>query len=270
MIYASYESEANKKAIIYTVIICSLLLLLFWLIKWNTKTASAPVVQDIIEINLGTSEELPEGEQKSKAGIPIADENNIANNSSNAEGASSNQTSGNNINTDNSADASAAYVQKNIKTNITSPLKNNTEQKPKITMNGIGGGKIGNDEGQDNGYKYTGGNSNGNTPTNGNGGDSFNGDEAGNAGGGSPTILKGNRKIIKTYSFTGELKKATIYAKVKVSASGVGIFSDFDNEYKSTDRNPAYKQAIVNYLSHIQFDKSTEDSFITMKFEFKY
>ncbi len=53
----AFESEKNKKAFIYTAIICGLLLLMFFLISWKVMPVTPPVVQDLIEINLGNNEE---------------------------------------------------------------------------------------------------------------------------------------------------------------------------------------------------------------------
>jgi hypothetical protein len=71
---------------------------------------------------------------------------------------------------------------------------------------------------------------------------------------------------VKAYSFEGELDKATIYATIKVSPSGKGTWYDFGK--KSTSRNPAYKNAIINYLPRIQFNPTTEESMVTVQFEF--
>jgi hypothetical protein len=54
---STFESEKNRKAFTYTVIICVVLLLLFILIRWKQEPVSIPVVQDLIEINLGNNEE---------------------------------------------------------------------------------------------------------------------------------------------------------------------------------------------------------------------
>ena len=53
----AFESEKNRKALIYTIIVCAGLLLLFFIIKWKNVPPSIPIVQDLIEINLGNNEE---------------------------------------------------------------------------------------------------------------------------------------------------------------------------------------------------------------------
>jgi outer membrane biosynthesis protein TonB len=84
--------------------------------------------------------------------------------------------------------------------------------------------------------------------------------------GGRPRVI-GNRKIIKYYSFEGDLEKATINAIVKVSADGRGTFAGFGPG--STTQGAAYKNAIINYLRNIQFDKASDESTVTVQFNFK-
>lgn len=84
--------------------------------------------------------------------------------------------------------------------------------------------------------------------------------------GGRPKVI-GNRKIIKYYSFEGDLEKATIFAIVKVSPDGRGTFAGFGPG--STTQGAAYKNAIINYLRNIQFDKSSEESTVKVQFNFK-
>lgn len=54
---AVFEAEKNRKAFIYTVIICVTILLLAFLISWPVfKVAPLPVSQDLMEIDLGAAE----------------------------------------------------------------------------------------------------------------------------------------------------------------------------------------------------------------------
>ena len=54
MMQANFEAEKNKKAFTYTVLICGVLLLLFFFITWPILQVTPPLVQDLIEINLGS------------------------------------------------------------------------------------------------------------------------------------------------------------------------------------------------------------------------
>ncbi|MGG9972772.1 hypothetical protein ACQ33O_13350 [Ferruginibacter sp. SUN002] len=53
---AVFETEKNRKAFIYTAIICAVILLLAFIITWpNTKIPPPPPPVDIMEINLGAA-----------------------------------------------------------------------------------------------------------------------------------------------------------------------------------------------------------------------
>jgi hypothetical protein len=264
--YTSYETQANKKAFLYTAIICAILLLLFWLIKFKSVAPTTPIIQDLMEINLGNEDEGLGDVQPLIKGNPTPSENDNYN-------AAASGSNDNTSETDDNADDNAASLVKPTKEPNKNPSKTPTattepvkEQKAKLTYNGNNSGANGNNANEDNGYKYQGNNPNGKGDKgdpNGNK-DSYGTQPGGSTGG--PRVTKGNRKIVKAYSFTGELDKATIYAKVKVSPSGQGTFIDFDKG--STSRNQSYAQAIRNYLSHIQFDKSEEESTVTVQFIF--
>lgn len=125
---------------------------------------------------------------------------------------------------------------------------------------------MGNNPTEDNGYKYQGNNPNGKGD---NGSPKGNKDSYGNIPGGKvggPKVTRGNRKVIRYYSFTGKLPKATIYAIVKVSAAGQGTFIGFDKY--STSRSQGYADAISNYLRNMQFDKAPDESTVTVQFNF--
>jgi hypothetical protein len=53
----TFESKKNRKALMYTTIICGVLLVLFFLISWKIVPPTVPVVEDLIEINLGNNDE---------------------------------------------------------------------------------------------------------------------------------------------------------------------------------------------------------------------
>lgn len=130
-----------------------------------------------------------------------------------------------------------------------------------------GAGKTGgNNPTEDNGYTMQGnkpggkgdaGDPNGNK-------DSYGNNPGGKVGGGPKVI--GNRRIIKYYSFTGDLPKATINAYVKVSASGQGTFAGFAKGSTQTDQR--YANAIRQYLSNISFNKDSNESTVTVVFYF--
>jgi hypothetical protein len=266
----AFETQKNRKAFIYTCIICICLLLLFILISWKVLPPTVPVVQDLIEINLGNNEEGFGQEQPLKRGNRTPSHENIPVASHAAANSSEEK-----ITPDENADENAAAVNKpekkapKVKVEKTdapvtpAPPK---PQKPKVTYNGPGTGPSGNNPTQDNGYTYQGnkpggkgdaGDPNGNK-------DSYGKTPGGKVGG--PRVISGNRKIIRYYSFTGDLPKATINAVIKVSAAGQGRFVSFAKG--STQTSQAYADAISNYLRNMKFDTSDEESTVTVQFNF--
>lgn len=268
---ASFESEKNRKAFLYTAVICSLLLLMFILISWKIEPTPPPVVQDLIEINLGNNEEgfgevqpLIKGERSPTQEATVIPKQTAAVQDIPEE----------KVTPDDNAEEDAAPVTKPVKTvpkatkpTTTTPVTTPPPkpQKPKVTYNGPGNGG-GNNATEDNGYKYQ-GNKPGGT---GDAGDpSGNKDSYGNTPGGKvggPRVTSGNRKVIRYYSFTADLKKETIYAQIKVAASGQGSFIKIVKPSTSFDQ--AYANAISGYLRNMQFDKADEESIVTVQFNF--
>lgn len=92
------------------------------------------------------------------------------------------------------------------------------------------------------------------------------GNGSGTGGGNGPKVTNGDRKIVRSYSFPGDLDKATIYANVNVSPEGVGKFMNIAKGSSRSDA--AYKDAIIRYLQNIRFDKSDHESVVTVRFNF--
>ena len=263
-----FDAQRRKKALLYTAGICGAILLMFFLISWRIMPPPPPPLEQMIEVNLGNFEEgmgdvqpLVKGERgPSKEYIeptpaysePEAEEKVVP---------------------DENADEDAAAVNKPVKVN-NKPKPVNTSapivsvpkpQKPKITYDGPGKG-TGNNPDEDNGYRYQ-----GNKP----GGSGDAGSPTGNKDsyGNSPGGAIGGRKIIrnvspsKSYSFTGNLPKATIYAIIRISETGRGTFVGFDKG--STTRDNRYAEEIKEKLLNIQFQKSDYGSTATVPFNFK-
>jgi hypothetical protein len=279
---ATFEAEKNRKAFTYTVMICIILLLLAIFIRWSIFQPPVPVIPDLIEVNLGNDLEsygkvqpLIKGEMSSKEPVEeIHQRSSIAKDQASKD-----------IEADESNDKDAAPVVKPIKPNPKSivitknPLPIHTKsnnptpvikptpkpQKPLITYKGSGNGN-GNGATENNDQYNEGNNPNGHGDYGTSTGkpDSY-GDTPGGKSGG-PRIIRGDRKIIRYYSFTDNLDKATVNAIIKVSADGKGSFAGFDKG--SSTRSQAYANAIEQHLSQIQFDKSDHDSFVTVQFNF--
>ncbi|HEY8689171.1 MAG TPA: hypothetical protein VIM07_08045 [Chitinophagaceae bacterium] len=276
----TFEIEKNKKALSYTAIICALLLAIIFLYKWPLALPPMPAIQDLIEINLGNEKEGMGDIQPLVKGDPAPD---VPQQQSIQKFAAVHDDPAKDIKADESNDKEAAPVTKPIKPTetkniaketISKPVKTNntvpvvnpnpTPPKPKIALYKGGNGPGGNGAEQDNGYKNQ-----GNKPGNGdNGSPNGNPDSYGNSPGGKPVgpRVTGDRHIVRYYSFTGDLEKATIYAIVKVSPEGIGSFAGFGRNSSTTAR--AYANAIVDYLRNVKFDKSDHESTVTVQFNF--
>ncbi len=134
------------------------------------------------------------------------------------------------------------------------------------TGTGKGGGAADDYEksgGRGNGYGVGNGNGTGGGNGNGTGG----GNGTGSGSGNGPKITRGDRKIIRHYSFQGDLEKAIVYANVNVSPDGIGKLVSIAKGSSTTSN--AYKEAIIQYLQNIKFDKADHESMLTVQFNFR-
>ncbi|MEP6674774.1 MAG: hypothetical protein ABJA78_06455 [Ferruginibacter sp.] len=280
---SEFEIRKNRDAFFYTATVVALILLICIFFTLPGPAAPAKVAEDLIEVNLGNDMEgigeeqpLVKGEMNAQPSQP--DIQPQRSKQSAADDAASDPT-----NPDEKDKEAAAVTKPVVHTpdapvidKPITPVKTNKPavvmappvpkpQKPIATYQGPGNGK-GNGADQDNGYRMQGNNPNGKgdagTPTG--KADSYGTSPGGRSGG--PKVIRGNRKIIKYYSFTGDLEKATIYAIIKVNPAGIGTFVGFDKN--SSTRSQAYANAINNYLRNVQFDKSDDESNITVQFNF--
>ena len=270
----AFESEKNRKAITYTAIVLGILLLMFFLISWKNQPPTPPIVEDLIEINLGNNEEgwgeeqpLIKGEMSPNQQATVVPQ----------QQAKAPDEAEEPITADDNAEESAAPVTKTVKATpkvtkpsvtTASPTPTPKPQKPKITYNGPGNGN-GNNATEDNGYRMQGNNKDGK----GDGGsptghpDSYGNTPGGKVAGGALRVSKGDRSIINNYIFMGDLPKATINAIIKVSPEGKGTFVSFDKGSTSTDAR--YATAIRSYLPNIKFNKTDHESIVTVPFNFR-
>lgn len=116
-------------------------------------------------------------------------------------------------------------------------------------------------------YERAGGRGNGNGVGTGPGSGGNTGGGTGGGRGSGVGVTKGDRSIVGSYSFDGDLEKATIYVEVKVSPDGIGQFVQFARG--STTSNSTYRAAIVRYLQRIKFNRSDHESVVTVRFNFE-
>ena len=270
---ATFEAEKNRKAAIYTGLICGALLLIALLVSWKNSPPPQKIAEELIEINLGNDIEgfgdvqpLIKGE-KAPSDEPAPQQQQAAPANNQVEEAKP----------DENTDAESAPVNKTVKTTpkvtpapVPTPAPAAPKpQKPKIAgYNGPKGG-TGNGTTEDNGYKYDGNKPGGKGDAGSPNGkpDSYGNTPDGKTGGGGLRVSKGDRTIVNNYIFMGELPRATINAVIKVSPDGRGTFVTFDKGSTSVDAK--YATAIRGYLPHIQFSKSDHESVVTVPFNFR-
>jgi hypothetical protein len=117
--------------------------------------------------------------------------------------------------------------------------------------------------GSGNGLGVGNGNGTGGGTGNGTGG----GNGTGSGSGNGPKVTRGDRKIVRYYSFQGDLDKAVIYANILVSPEGIGKYVSIAKG--SSNSSNAYKEAIMQYLQNIKFDKADHESMLTVQFNFR-
>ena len=284
IIETSFEAEKNRKAFIYTAIIVGVFLLMAVFITWPIIKPPIPVVQDLIEINLGNNEE-GFGEVQPLIKGNMAPAQQPAAQQQKASAAQEAPTK--DIQPDDKADEDAAPVSKPEKVipksnnvaiePVKKPVKTITPapvtmpapkpQKPKATYNGTGNGN-GNGATQDNGYTYQ-----GNKP----GGKGDAGDPSGkpdsygnNPGGRSGvTVTRGQRPLnLGALRFEDDFNEnAKVALDVRYSASGAYISSSASRG--TTTSNAAIINIAKRKAADLKFPPSDDGGLSTILFNFK-
>ena len=142
---ATFESEKNRKAFIYTTIICGAILLIALLVSWKLPQHPPQILQDLIEINLGNDDEgMGEVQPLIKGEKSPSTEN-----AEQQQTAAAKNETAEEIKTDENTDNESAPVNKPVKTTtkvntpavVVAPAPK--PQKPKIAgYNGPKGGPV--------------------------------------------------------------------------------------------------------------------------------
>jgi hypothetical protein len=251
---ATFETEKNRKAFIYTASICGALLLLAFLIKWTNLPPTLALAEDLMEINLGNNEEgfgkeqpLIKGEMSPEAEAPVQ-----AKQAAQVKTQAAEET----VQPEDNAEEDAAAVTKTEKAKkpnpsvtpvVKQPVKNINPvpviapapkpQKPIATYKGPGNGK-GNGATEDNGYTYQGNKPGGK----GDAGDpSGKPDSYGNTPGGKSgvSVTRGVKPLnLDKLKFEDDFNEnAKVSLDVKYSASGGYISSNVAKGTNTTSKN---------------------------------
>lgn len=261
-----------------------LLLLLMFLVRWQLTNFVPPSPLDEgIEVNLGTSDQGFGKDQPLMPGDP-APKQEIVHSSPPVTRITNNDSK--DIDEDKEDKASPKILKPNVSKPIAKEINKETRQivktpkvqpvvvqtppKPKAVLNRTIGGTGNGGNGAD---TYKKGSNEGIAGGNGDQG-KINGDPNsknyngnGGHGNGGPLVTRGDRRIVRYYSFTGDLDKAVVYADIKVSPDGIGQFVQIARG--STTSSSAYKEAITDYLRNIRFDRSEHESVVTVQFNFR-
>jgi hypothetical protein len=282
---ASLEAKHRSQASMVTAGFAGLMILIMLFLKWKLPVFEKNIESTGIEVEITLPPDLPEPPQSSNeesgggGGNPVQSAG-VAGIASHTPPTTSKEVDEEEDKASPEVTTPKAVAVKSPKINENSVAK--AEPKPIVetpapprpkavlgkttTGTGRGGGAA-----ED--YDRAGGRGNGTGVGNGNGtgGGSGNGNGGGNGngtgGGSGPKVTNGDRKIVRSYSFQGELEKATIYANVNVTPDGIGKFVSIAKG--SSNSSNAYKTAIMQYLQNIRFDKSDHESMVTVRFNFE-
>lgn len=259
---ADFEIQKNRKAFIYTSAICAVLLLLFFFIRWKNVPPPEPVIQDLMEINLGNNlDGFGEEQPLIKGDRGVAKPEEVKETPAPAQPEKVTPED----------DGDGAEINKPVPSNKKStkapvPVPDKPVKKPKLTYNSPTGKETGNNATEDNGYKYQGKTKKGKGD---NGVPEGHPDSYGTKPGGAiggPKVIKGNRNITNFPSFSSDLKRATVFAEIKVSPSGSGTY--IRTVKPTSDYSSSYTNEIRRFLSSIKFNPSNDESVVTVKFNF--
>ena len=285
---ANFESRKNTQATAITAAFAIAMLLLMFFLKWGVPVIEHPPLEQgiLVDLNIPDEELLPPvkatgggggGNPVQAAGDPgraPAEPPQPGEDSKDIEEDPADKESPPLLKPDKpKPDAKKTNENK-------SPVKTEPKPDPKppapptpkavlgktTTGSGKGGGAA--EDYDRSGGKGTGsGVGNGSGSGGGSGSGNGGGNGSGSGRGTGPRVSSGDRSIVGSYAFTGDLDKATVYAFVKVSPSGSGEFVGIAKG--STATSSAYKNAIIQYLRTMKFNKSDHESMVTVEFKFR-
>jgi hypothetical protein len=283
---ASLEAKYRQQAALITAGFAGLMLLLMFLLKWSMPSFERIAQQPVIEVELNLPDEpapqtLTDGGGGGGNPVQASGPKGIAPAVPPAPGEPDDSKDLEDDPKSESPAISKPPVVKPEATKITNKSVVKAEPKPvevpapprpkavlgkTTTGTGRGGGTADDYDrpgGSGNGYGVGNGNGTGGGTGNGTGG----GNGTGSGSGNGPKVTRGDRKIVRHYSFEGDLDKAVIYANVLVSPEGIGKFVSIAKGSSSSSN--AYKEAIIQYLQNIKFDKADHESMLTVQFNFR-
>lgn len=269
-----FEAEKNRKALLYTAIVCALFLIFAFLYTWHITRPETPAIQDLIEINLGNEQEGMGDVQPLIPGEKAPDDQSVT---SVQSGQKANESPSQHINADENGDENAAPVVKTEKLNKDAKdvNKNSTAKstkninpspivnpnpappKPKNVYKG-GTGVGGNNADEDNNFRNQ-----GNKMGSGDAG-SPDGkpDSYGNSPGGKSgvSVVKGltGRRPVHFPNMQGDFNEnARVYVDIKVNSSGAVTSAAIAKG--TTTANSNTRSIALQKARELKFPSSSKD-----------
>jgi len=266
-----FEAEKNRKALMYTCIICGLFLLIAIFYTWPLQVPPTPTVMDLIDVNLGNEQEGLGDVQPLVKGDRAPDNQSVPANKAAAARKVTEEPS-QNIQADESNNEDAAPVVKSEKKNekakvvnkevAVKPSKNINPSpivnpnpappKPKIPLYKGGTGNGGNGATEDNGYRNQ-----GYKPGNGDAGSpDGKADAYGNSPGGRSgmSVIRGlsGRRPIHFPNMEGDFNEnAKVYVDIKVNAAGTVTSASIAKG--TTTSNPTLRGIAIEKAKQLKF-----------------
>ena len=273
----AFEAEKNRKALVYTSFVIGIFLVIAIFYTWPLQIPPVPIVQDLIDINLGNEHEGMGTVQPMVKGERAPDNQSVA---SREKATKAHETPSRSIKADdNEKDPAAAPVTKvdkpkedapdinkntapqKIKNINPSPVvnPNPAPRKPKIPLYKGGNGTGGNGATEDNHYRNQ-----GYKPGNGDAGspdgkaDAY-GDSPGGKSGVSVVRGLSGRRPIHFPSMTGDFnEKAIIFVDIIVDASGSVTSASIARG--TTTSNSALRNFAIEKAKQLKFPPSQADT----------
>ena len=267
-----FEAEKNRKALMYTSIICGLFLIIAIFYTWPMQVPPVPVSLDLIDVNLGNEVEGMGDVQPLVKGERAPDNQSVA---SNQSAQKAQESPSQNIQADEDNDEAAAPVVKSENKNETSKQINQTNSvkaskninpspvvnpnpappKPKVPLYKGGTGTGGNGAAEDNGYRNQ-----GYKPGNGDAGSPDGKPDAyGNSPGGRSgvSVVRGlsGRKPIHFPNMQDDFNEnAKVYVDIKVNAAGTVTSASIAKG--TTTSNSSLRNIAIEKAKQLKFPSS--------------
>ena len=271
----SFEAEKNKKALMYTAVICGLFLIIAIFYTWPLQVPPIATMQDLIDVNLGNEQEGMGDVQPLVKGERAPDNQSVA---SHQSAHKAHEAPSQNIQADENNDAEAAAVVKAEKKKENAPVINKESTtkatkninpspvvnpnpappKPKVPLYKGGTGTGGNGATEDNGYRNQ-----GYKPGNGDAGSPDGKPDAyGNSPGGKSGVsvvrgLSGRRPIHFPNMQDDFNENAKVYVDIKVDASGKVTSAGIAKG--TTTSNSTLRNIALDKAKQLKFPASQSD-----------